>query len=60
MLRKGKITKKNSENYLRNLNESIVPELNERFNGEVLEYIPYYEWEKEMTKLPDVVSCENI
>lgn len=60
MLKKGIISKKNSENYLKNLHESIVPELNERFNGEILEYIPYYEWEKEMVKLPDVVSCENI
>ena len=55
MLRKGKISKKSSEDFLRNLKETIIPEIEERFNGEVLDYIPYYEWEKEMIKLPDVV-----
>jgi len=56
MLKKGKINKKKSEDYLSKLYESIVPELEERFNGEILDYIPYYEWEKEMVKLPDTSS----
>ena len=56
MLKKGRISKKNSEDYLYKLQESIVPELEERFNGEILDYIPYYEWEKEMIKLSDIVQ----
>ena len=50
LLTLGKINKKDSENYIQSLQESIVPELEERFKGEILEYVPYYDYEKDMYK----------
>jgi len=50
LLTLGKINKKDSENYLIKVQEVIIPELEERFNGETLEYKPHYEYEKELYK----------
>jgi len=50
MLVLNRITQDNANHYMESLANSIVPELEERFNGEVLDYVPYYEWEKEMYK----------
>lgn len=50
MLVLGKMSQKNANNYMEKLAESIIPELEERFNGEVLDYIPYYEFEKSLYK----------
>ena len=54
MLKKGRISKIDADNYMVAMNESIIPELNERFNGEILKYKPFYAWEKDLVKLPDV------
>ena len=49
-LKAGKISKPEAEDYLAKLSESILPELNERFNGDLLPYKPYYSWEKDLIK----------
>lgn len=54
MLKKGKLSKEQGNDYLLKLNESIVPELEERFKGELLPYCPYFGWEKDLINLPDV------
>lgn len=45
-----RISKKDSEDYMSKLAESIVPELEERFKGEILPYKPYFPYEEEMYK----------
>ncbi len=50
LLTLNKISKKNSEDYMEKLQESIIPELEERFNGEILPYEPYYAYEKDLYK----------
>lgn len=54
MLKKGKISKDNADDYLRKVSESIVPEINERFKGEILPYAPKFQWEFDMIKLPNI------
>lgn len=49
-LKAEKITKLQGEDYLARLSESIIPELNERFNGELLPYKPFFDWEKALVK----------
>lgn len=49
-LKAEKLTKEQGEDYIRHLLESIVPELNERFNGDLLPYAPYFQWEKDLVK----------
>lgn len=49
-LKTEKITKEQGDDYLLRLNESIIPELNERYKGELLPYKPFFPWEKEMIK----------
>ena len=41
----GKIDDEKSENYIAALQESVVPELEERFGGVALDYVPHYDWE---------------
>lgn len=48
LLEKGKIDKEAADVYLARLEDSIVPELQERFGGDVLPYQPYFEWEKKL------------
>jgi hypothetical protein len=54
MLKKGRISKNDADDYILSLSENIVPELMSRFKGEILPYKPYYPWEKDLLKLPDV------
>ena len=49
-LKAGKISKDQGDDYLMHLTESIVPELNERFGGEILPYKPFYDWERALVK----------
>ncbi len=49
-LKAGKISKSQGEDYLARLSESIVPEITERFEGVVLPYKPYYDWERTLMK----------
>lgn len=44
----NKISQKNSLDYMKKLQESVVPELDERFNGVILPYVPFYEFEKSL------------
>jgi hypothetical protein len=48
LIQNNKLTQEASEEYMENLQSSVVPELKERFNGELLSYIPYYSWEKDL------------
>lgn len=50
LLTLGKINKKGSEDYMEKLQTSIVPELEERFNGEILPYKPHYAFEEDLYK----------
>lgn len=59
MLRKGKISKLKAIDFLKKVEANIIPELEERFDGVILDYKPYYEWEKEMLLLPDVEVKTN-
>lgn len=49
-LKAGKISKPEAEDYLAKLNESILPELNERYSGDLLPYKPFFSWEKDLIK----------
>lgn len=42
------ITREKSDYYLKQLEENIVPELEQKFHGNTIPYEPYYEWEKTM------------
>lgn len=46
----NKISTENANNYLKALQTDILPEIQERFNGEVLPYTPFYDFEKQMVK----------
>jgi len=46
LLTLNKISSQNAEEYLKNLNESIIPELKERFGENILEYKPSGDYEK--------------
>lgn len=48
LLEKGKIDKESADKYIERLEDSVVPELAERFEGDVLDYQPYYEWERKL------------
>lgn len=48
LLEAGKIDKESADIYLERLEDSVVPELNDRFNSELLPYQPYFEWEKKL------------
>lgn len=48
LITKDKISKQDADNYLIQLKESIIPELEERFNGKILPYKPYYDWERKL------------
>lgn len=48
LLESGKIDKESADVYLARLEDSIVPELHDRFGGDVLPYQPYFEWEKKL------------
>ena len=50
LLSKGKISKEDSEIYLENLKSSVMPELEERFAGVILSYVPHYEWERKLVE----------
>jgi hypothetical protein len=54
LLKKGKISQTKAQDYMKKLEESILPELQERFNGEILPYKIHYKWEEDLLKLPDV------
>jgi hypothetical protein len=45
---KGRINEKRGNYYLSQIENNIVPELEARFGGEVLPYVPFYEWEKKL------------
>ena len=45
-----RISKKDSEDYMSKLAESVVPELEERFKGEILPYKPHFPYEEELYK----------
>jgi len=49
-LETNRISRPDADDYMKSLEESIVPELKERFDGEVLEYKPYFDWERELIK----------
>lgn len=44
----NRIAKDNADDYLKRLEEAILPELTERFAGEVLPYKPHYDWERKL------------
>jgi len=50
ILELGKITKPKAEEYLKKIQETIIPELEERFNGEILPYKPQFDWEFKLIK----------
>lgn len=49
-LKADRLTKSQGEDYLTHLTESIIPELNERYKGELLPYTPHFPWEKDLLK----------
>ena len=50
LLQLNKISKEKSTDYMARLSESIIPELEERFGGELLPYKPKFEWEHRLIK----------
>lgn len=44
------ISKEDAADYIMHLNDSIVPELAERFKGELLPYKPHFDWEKKLVE----------
>lgn len=56
LLSKGEIAQSEADNYMKELNEVIVPELERRFAGELLPYVPYYQWEKALLLKPNIIS----
>lgn len=55
-LKTGRIAKDNAEDYLKRLEEAIVPELVERFDSEILPYSPHYDWERKLLLEAEKVS----
>lgn len=55
-LKTNRIAKDNAEDYLKRLEESIVPELVERFGSEILPYKPHYDWERKLLLEAEKVS----
>lgn len=50
LLKLDKITPDKAKDYMKKLEESIIPELEERFNGEILPYTPKFDWEFKLVK----------
>lgn len=44
------ISKDDAADYIKHLDNSIVPELSERFGGELLPYKPHFDWEKKLVE----------
>lgn len=42
----GKLDEDKFNHYMEKLQESVVPELQDRFEGDILDYVPFYDWEK--------------
>ncbi len=47
-LKAGKLSKSQGDEYLLRLAEGVVPELDERFKGDILAYKPHFPWEKQL------------
>jgi len=50
LLTLGKISEEGIKNYMLSLEESIIPELEERFEGEILDYVPFADYDKNLYK----------
>ena len=57
----GKLDQNKFDDYMSKLQESMIPELEERFGGELLDYVPFYDWEKKQYEeyLKLKVSCKS-
>ncbi len=44
----NKLSKQDSDNYLEDLKNNVLPEIDDRFKGEVLDYKPHYDWENKL------------
>jgi len=55
-LKTNRIAKDNADDYLKRLEEAIVPELVERFDSEILPYKPHYDWERKLLLEAEKVS----
>ena len=59
LLKLDKITPDKAKDYMKKIEESIVPELVERFNGEILPYKPKFDWEFKLIKELEVKENEK-
>jgi hypothetical protein len=48
LLQLGRISKEKSQDYIKKLETNIAPEIDERFNGEILPYKPAFDWDKKL------------
>lgn len=44
LINDGRINESKQQDYLDRLKESVIPELEERFNGEILPYVKRFDW----------------
>lgn len=50
LLKLDKISEAKAKDYMKKLEESVIPEIEERFNGEILPYKPKFDWEFKLVK----------
>jgi len=50
LMQLNRISQEKAKNYIKKLETNIIPELEERFDGEILPYKAIFDWDKKMVK----------